>query len=181
MGQTIGYLCTKKHSEAQLFKGFVKADKYYIDLATDRGWSSYDEFNNLIEEVEENDKVIMPSLVMISEDLDEVYNLLCIFRNKGVKLNLLNPSRGEEIFLTEGGFKTLEVIFNLRRELTKNRGVIEIIAENQIKHRESQDVFPEGFYQVFIDYKSNGLKAEVAAKKLKIDVHKFYRLVREFS
>jgi hypothetical protein len=181
MGQTIGYLCTKKHSEAQLFKGIVKAEKFYIDLATDRGWSSYAEFNNLIEEVDESDKVIMPSIVMICEDLDEVYNLLCIFRNKGVKLHLLNPSRGEEIFLTDGGFKTLEAIFNLRKDLTKNSGVIEIKAENQFKHRESQEVFPEGFYQMFIDYKNNGLKAEIAAKKLKIDVHKFYRLVREFS
>lgn len=181
MGQTIGYLCTKKYSEAQLFKGFVKADKFYIDLATERGCSSYAEFNTLIEEVEENDKVIMPSLVMISEDLDEVYNLLCIFRNKGVKLNLLNPTRGEEIFLTDGGFKTLEAIFNLRRDVTKIRGAIEIKAENQIKHRENQEVFPDGFYQVFIDYKNNGLKAEMAAKKLKVDVHKFYRLVREFS
>ncbi|MFG6497276.1 hypothetical protein P8610_18075 [Fictibacillus sp. UD] len=181
MGKTIGYLCTKKHSEAQLFKGVVKADKFYIDLATDRGWSSYYEFNNLIEEVEENDKVIMPSIVMVSEDLDEVYKLLCIFRNKGVKLNLLNPTRGEEIFLTDGGFKTLEAIFNLRRDLTKNSGAIEIKAQNQIKHRESQEVFPADFYQMFIDYKNNALKAEVAAKKLKIDVHKFYRLVREFS
>jgi hypothetical protein len=181
MGQTIGYLCTKKYSESQLFKHVVKADKFYIDLATERGCSSYAEFNILIEEVEENDKVIMPSLVMISEDLDEVYNLLCIFRNKGVKLNLLNPIRGEEIFLTDTGFKTLEAIFSLRRDLTKNNGAIEIKAEYQIKHRESQDVFPEGFYQMFVDYKNNSLTAEVAAKKLMIDVHKFYRLVREFS
>lgn len=181
MGQTIGYLCTKKYSEAQLFKGVVKADMFFIDLATDRGWCSYEEFNNLIEELEENDKVIMPSIVMITEDLEEVYNLLCIFRNKGVKPNLLNPTRGEEVFLTDTGFKTLEAIFNLRKDLTKNRGIIEIKAENQIKHRESQEVFPAGFYQVFIDYKNNGLKAESAAKKLKVDVHKFYRLVREFS
>ncbi|MEC1722530.1 hypothetical protein [Schinkia azotoformans] len=181
MGQKFGYLCTKKHSEAQLFKGVVKADKFYIDLATDRGWSSYEELNNLIEEVEENDQVIMSSMVMVCATLEEVYNLLYIFRYKGVKLNLLNPIRGEEIFLTEGGFKTLEAIFNLRRDLTKNSGVIEIKAENQIKHRENQEVFPAGFYQMFIDYKNNGLNAEVAAKKLKIDVHKFYRLVREFG
>lgn len=181
LSKTIGYLCTKKHSEAQLFKSVVKADEFYIDLANDRGWSSYDEFNTLVEEVKENDKIIMPSIVMVCEDLDEVYQLLYIFRQKGVRLNLLNPTRGEEIFLTDSGFKTLEVIFNLRRDLSQNSGVIEIRTENQIKHRESKDVFPKGFYQVYLDYKRNDIKAEVAAMKLKVDVHKFYRLVREFT
>lgn len=123
----------------------------------------------------------MPSMVMVCETLEEVYNLLYVLRFKGVRINLLNPTRGEENFLTDEGFKALEAIFNLRRDLTKNRGAIEISAENQIRHRQNQYVFPEGFYKMFMDYKNNGLKAEVAAKKLKIDVHKFYRLVREFS
>lgn len=178
MVKTIGYLCTKKYSEAKLYMGFVKADAFYIDLATDRGWSSFAEFNRLVAEVEKDIKVIMPSIVGICTDLEEAYQILRILRDKGVKLSLLNPTKGEEIFLTEGGFKTLEVIFNLRKDLPQS--VIEIKAENQFKHR-NQEVFPEGFYEVFVKYKQNELSAEVAAKKLNIDVHKFYRLVREFS
>jgi hypothetical protein len=181
MGKTLLYQCSKKYSEVQLVKRLVKADKHYIDLANERGWSSYQEFNNLVGEIQEGDKVILPSIVMVSADLDEVYKLLSIFRDKGVELTLINPIRGEETFLTDEGFKALQTIFNLRKDLTKNKGVIEIKAENQIKQRDSKEVFPEGFYQVFEDFKNKGLKAETAAKKLGIDVHKYYRLVREFG
>ena len=178
MVKTIGYLCTKKYSEAKLYKRLVKADAFYIDLATDRGCSNYVEFNRLVGEIENNSKVIMPSIVAICTSLEGLHRILSIFRNKGVKLSLLNPVKGEEIFLTEGGFKTLEVIFNLRKDLPE--GEIEIKTDNQVKQR-NQEVFPEGFYLVFVEYKQNGLKAEDAAVKLNIDVHKFYRLVREFS
>ncbi|WP_096202926.1 recombinase family protein [Bacillus sp. FJAT-45350] len=173
MPKKFAYLGARKFQELELFKGVAKADHYYIDLVDNAGRSDLKELTKMLETVDSSDTVIIQSFTNFTSSLQQIYEYIMYFKQKDIKLVILDQTFNEKAFLTETGFQILKNVLELQTEFDRE--------ENYRSKKAGRGSYPNGFYEAFVSYKNGEQKANDAAESLNIPIHQFYNAVRAFS
>jgi DNA invertase Pin-like site-specific DNA recombinase len=175
MSKRYAYLGAKKYQELELFRGVAKADKLFVDLVDNAGRNDIKELNKMLEMLETGDTVIVQSLTNFTDSTYKLYEKIKFFKDKEIKLVILDQTYNERALLTESGFQILESVLNLQGEFKWGEKY------RSRKTGKATSSYPDGFYNFFIQYKDGEIKAKDAADSLSITVPQFYSLVRAFS
>lgn len=173
MAKKFGFLAARKYQELELFKGVAKADEYYIDLVDNSGRSDFKELTKMLENVKVGDTVIIQGFTNFTSSLQQIYEYIEYFRQKDIKLVILDQTFNEKAFLTETGFQMLKNVFDLQNEFERE--------ENYRSKKARRGSYPDGFYEAFVSYMNGEQKAKEAADSLNVPIHQFYNAVRAFS
>ncbi|AWI06738.1 recombinase family protein [Clostridium drakei] len=171
------YIRTGKLKDIEYIKEMSKADIVLIDLVSEWGTSENNEFEKLVDSLEENDTVVIKSidnLVTMSRktqfcDINDFISLFKLCRKKNIKLISLEDKRGMDL-LDVDAYKLICLIeegINKRMNLTTKLG------------RPSK--FPKCFLETYYKFRNKGINAYEAGKELGINYKTFYVLVKEFE
>lgn len=172
-----GYVRARKASEVEDFKSKNQHDRLAVDTVDSYGVSNGSSLKNLLTEIHDGDELVITSFENACGTISELCSLIWTCKEKGI--SLVSPDGLNVNELNSEAEKLLEF---LPRFVQDKQDEDELKKESKKTGRPQK--YPDGFWEVYHSYRYGSKEdrnSEKAAADLKIGVHTFYKLVREFE